>query len=345
MFSSTDTVFEPSFATIRSGLPSPLMSAAVTDNGSVPVAKVCWAAKRGGGGPGRRRVQQHRHRVRLVLATIRSGMPSPFMSAAATDSDRCRWRRFAGRRTRCRGPGHRRVQQHRYRVREVIRGDQVRHAITVYVRYRDGGWTGAGGEGLLVGKCDRRARGVGDPGQLHREGQARVVVGPVVEDRDADGRRRRTGGDRHRPGGWREVSDRLSRAGHRGVADRDRAVRSPVRVTVKSMSTVPPGIGSMAVVLAIERKAAGARRYSSSSRSSAYGFPVRDRAAGPAFGSRHEAFLGWRDRRNLYSYNESVGRVMIRTSMPPGKVDTYFRATPKDPLAHRQSTIVESHRS
>ncbi len=45
VFSSTDTVFEPSFATIRSGLPSPFKSATVTESGLLPVAKVCWAAK------------------------------------------------------------------------------------------------------------------------------------------------------------------------------------------------------------------------------------------------------------------------------------------------------------
>ena len=32
---------------MRSGLPSPLMSAAATETGSLPVAKVCWAAKVG----------------------------------------------------------------------------------------------------------------------------------------------------------------------------------------------------------------------------------------------------------------------------------------------------------
>ena len=40
-------MFELGFATIRSGLPSPFTSAAVTERGSVPVAKVCWAAKEG----------------------------------------------------------------------------------------------------------------------------------------------------------------------------------------------------------------------------------------------------------------------------------------------------------
>ena len=52
VLSSTDTVPESSFATIRSGLPSPLMSAAVTESGSLPVAKVCWVAKVGVVAPG-----------------------------------------------------------------------------------------------------------------------------------------------------------------------------------------------------------------------------------------------------------------------------------------------------
>ena len=45
VFSSTDTVLRPTFATIRSGLPSPLMSATATERGWMPVAKVVWAAK------------------------------------------------------------------------------------------------------------------------------------------------------------------------------------------------------------------------------------------------------------------------------------------------------------
>ena len=58
-------------------------------------------------------------------------------------------------------------------------------------------------------------------------------------------------------------------------------VRSPVRVTVKSMSTVPLGCGSMAVVPAMDRGVvAGARRSSSSSRFGRVmrlGFRARDR--------------------------------------------------------------------
>ncbi len=41
VLSSTETVLLLKFATIRSGLPSPLTSAAVTEIGLLPVAKVC----------------------------------------------------------------------------------------------------------------------------------------------------------------------------------------------------------------------------------------------------------------------------------------------------------------
>jgi len=47
VLSSTETVLLPLFATIRSGLSSPSMSVAVTENGALPVAKVCWTAKLG----------------------------------------------------------------------------------------------------------------------------------------------------------------------------------------------------------------------------------------------------------------------------------------------------------
>ena len=50
VFISTDTVLGP-LATARSGRPSPLRSATATEMGSLPTAKVCWAAKAGGGGP------------------------------------------------------------------------------------------------------------------------------------------------------------------------------------------------------------------------------------------------------------------------------------------------------
>src|SRR5262249_47025743 len=54
VFSSSDTVVEPKkgLARRRSGRPSPLTSAAATETGTEPVAKVCWAAKEGTVAPG-----------------------------------------------------------------------------------------------------------------------------------------------------------------------------------------------------------------------------------------------------------------------------------------------------
>ena len=99
VFSSTDTVSEPAFATIRSGLPSPFKSAAVTEDGSLPVAKVCWAAKERVVAPG------------AVVFSSTDTVLTPLIRddqvglAIAVDVRRrhgirsgCRWRRSAGRR-------------------------------------------------------------------------------------------------------------------------------------------------------------------------------------------------------------------------------------------------------
>ena len=47
------TVLSPEFVTIRSGLPSPLRSAAVTETRPVATVKVCWVAKLAVVAPGR----------------------------------------------------------------------------------------------------------------------------------------------------------------------------------------------------------------------------------------------------------------------------------------------------
>ena len=86
VFSSTDTVLESKFATTRSGLPSPFTSAAVTENGALPVAKVCWAAKEGVVAPGAVVFSSTDTVFELSFATTRSGLPSPFTSAAVTES-------------------------------------------------------------------------------------------------------------------------------------------------------------------------------------------------------------------------------------------------------------------
>ena len=73
------------FATIRSGLPSPLTSAAVTESGRLPVAKVCWVAKLGVAAPGAVVLSSTETVSSSSFATIRSGLPSPLTSAAVTE--------------------------------------------------------------------------------------------------------------------------------------------------------------------------------------------------------------------------------------------------------------------
>src|SRR5271168_4657778 len=86
VLSSTDTVLPLSFATIRSGLPSPLISAAVTETGPLPVAKVCWVAKLGVLAPGAVVLSSTDTVLPLSFATIRSGLPSPLISAVVTET-------------------------------------------------------------------------------------------------------------------------------------------------------------------------------------------------------------------------------------------------------------------
>ncbi len=85
VLSSTETVLSPSFATIRSGLPSPLTSAAVTEAAAPPTAKVCWVAKLGVVAPGAVVLSSTETVSSRAFATIRSGMPSPLTSAAVTE--------------------------------------------------------------------------------------------------------------------------------------------------------------------------------------------------------------------------------------------------------------------
>src|SRR5260370_14190561 len=88
VLSSTDTVLPFSSATSRSGLPSPLTSAAVTEAGPLPVAKVCWAAKLGVAAPGAVVLSSTDTVPSLLFATIRSALPSPLTSAAVTEAGR-----------------------------------------------------------------------------------------------------------------------------------------------------------------------------------------------------------------------------------------------------------------
>src|SRR5208282_979882 len=86
VLSSTDTVPLLGFATIRSGLPSPLTSAAVTEDGQLPTANVCWVAKLGVVAPGAVLLSSTETVPLLEFATIRSGLPSPLTSAAVTEA-------------------------------------------------------------------------------------------------------------------------------------------------------------------------------------------------------------------------------------------------------------------
>ena len=85
--SSTET-FPASLAVIKSGLPSPLTSAVVTEYGALPAPKVCWVAKLGVAAPGTVVLNNTEIVLSFLLATIRSGLPSPLRSAVVTQSGR-----------------------------------------------------------------------------------------------------------------------------------------------------------------------------------------------------------------------------------------------------------------
>ncbi len=84
VLSSTETVLSLLFAVIRSGMPSPLMSATAMVVGSLPVVKVCCVAKLGVVAPGVVVLSSTETVSPLLLETIRSGIPSLFTSTAAT---------------------------------------------------------------------------------------------------------------------------------------------------------------------------------------------------------------------------------------------------------------------
>ena len=117
VLSSTDTVLSFAFATIRSGLPSPLTSAAVTESGALPVAKVCWAAKLGVAGARGGGVEQHRDRAVDRIRHDQVGL------AVAVDVRRrhrvraaARGEGLLGGEAGRDGPGRGGVEQHRHRV-------------------------------------------------------------------------------------------------------------------------------------------------------------------------------------------------------------------------------------
>ena len=88
--SSTERLSPPlesrTFATIRSGLPSPFTSAVVTQTGTFPALKVRCSAKLAFVAPGVVVFISTDTLLSLEFLTIRSGLPSPFTSATVTDS-------------------------------------------------------------------------------------------------------------------------------------------------------------------------------------------------------------------------------------------------------------------
>ena len=84
VFSSTDTVSLLKLATARSGLPSPLKSATARESGPVPTAKVFWAAKAGAVAPTAAVFSSTDTLLSVMLATARSGLPSPLKSPTAS---------------------------------------------------------------------------------------------------------------------------------------------------------------------------------------------------------------------------------------------------------------------
>ena len=82
---STESVLPPEFATIRSGLPSPVTSSAYTETGALPVAKVCWVAKLATVAPGAVVLSSTETVLLLKFGMIKSGKPSPLTSATITD--------------------------------------------------------------------------------------------------------------------------------------------------------------------------------------------------------------------------------------------------------------------
>src|SRR5262249_5815134 len=86
VFANTDTVPEGSVGASRSGRPSPLASAATTETGRLPVAKVCWSAKLGAVAPATVVFSSTDTVAELWLATSRSSRPSPLTSAAVTEA-------------------------------------------------------------------------------------------------------------------------------------------------------------------------------------------------------------------------------------------------------------------
>src|SRR5262249_35882777 len=85
VFSSRDTVAPATLATRSSALPLPDALPTATERGWVPVAKVCWAAKDGMVAPAAVVFSSTDTVALPLLATRRSGRPSPLTSPTATE--------------------------------------------------------------------------------------------------------------------------------------------------------------------------------------------------------------------------------------------------------------------
>src|SRR5439155_295957 len=85
VLSSTDTALESKHTAAKSSLPSPFKSATVTEDGEVPVAKSCLAAKLGVAAPDAVVLSSTDTLAELKLETARSRLPSRFRSPTVTD--------------------------------------------------------------------------------------------------------------------------------------------------------------------------------------------------------------------------------------------------------------------
>src|SRR5262249_53585108 len=106
-----------------------------------------------GGGPRRRRVQQHRQRGRTGDEQVGLAVAVDVAHRHGKDPRcRCGGDALRGGEGRGGGPRRRRVQQHRYVIGEEVGNDQVGLAVAVDVAQRHGEGPASGGEVLMGGE-------------------------------------------------------------------------------------------------------------------------------------------------------------------------------------------------
>ena len=86
VLSRIEALLSLKFAVAKSGLPSPLISPMLMELGKLPVAKVTWEAKVGMVAPVVVVLSRMEAVLLLMLATAKSGLPSPLKSPMLTDS-------------------------------------------------------------------------------------------------------------------------------------------------------------------------------------------------------------------------------------------------------------------